>query len=279
MSGVEDELNEEELEALVRAAVLDAVENREEPPRGSVSDIVVFGVGAKLAIKRSVMSTVRELIGKQAFLSGPLKDAAAKTADLSSQAEALWETLKTVQKSLEEEYGPAEPVPVEPAAESKSHVNGTTDTHRHAEPVATEPELATPNVPANVPDVAHVESAAQEPGQTQKKPRRQKAPNEGKFELTDIVVNGIQVAFHEKASQEFRSFFRAFVAEITKGPVRPSWAIRLAKEHGWNVVRGTVVAQIESYIGDLSKWKDEKGEAWWTLPSHDGPAGTERRTR
>lgn len=289
----EDEfLNEEGLETLVKESVLAAVEKREVPPRGSPENVVMVGLGARETIRRAVMSSVSELIGRQMLTAGPLKDAAEKVSKVSSHAEELWGALKAIEKSLEEEpeveavqpqeptkepvaaqepakdAKPGTPTPVEtPAAVSETHDNiiKITVAAEHDDEKTPEPKKP---------------EARQEPDKTAAKTSEKAAAKKPEDEETDIVVNGIKITFFAKSSPAFRAFFREFVGEILKGPVRPSWAIKRAQAHGWNVVRGTVLAQIENYLGDLSKWKDEDGEAWWSLPKQDGtPVGSTRRTR
>lgn len=102
-----------------------------------------------------------------------------------------------------------------------------------------------------------------------------------------VVIGGRLIPFRAKASPEFKAFFREFAAKIAAGPVRPNWVLRLAADHGYGhgeknpkgAVRGTVVYQIEDYLGSISKWKDDVGDQWWSLPSDDGgvPVGGRNR--
>jgi len=97
--------------------------------------------------------------------------------------------------------------------------------------------------------------------------------------ITSVNVGSFEIPLGETTPNEFRTFFAEFVQTIQQGPVSPSWALQCARRHGYNVVRGTVVAQIESYLGDLSKGKDKDGNNWWWIPGWNDPEPGSMRSR
>ena len=277
----DDALSASDLESLARDAVMAAVDGRREPPAPPADETVVFGPGAKVAIMRGVMAATRELLSSQFLLSGPLKEAAGGVSELVTDTNALWKTLEEIDSTLATimrepsvavtaPAAKAEPVTdkiePEPVSAAKTELVSAANTELVA---AAEPK---PGQPANAEPVAAVT-----PEQSKIESPRSDAPCQ--ISDTPIVVNGLEVTFTDRTPEGFKSFLREFVEHISKGPVRPLLAHTLAKKHGWNVKsKGTISYQIDSYLGVLTKGKDEKGEAWWSLPgSNTAPTGEVRR--
>lgn len=263
---IDEFLSANELEQLVRSSVHEAVDGSVVPPANANVSVLV-GEGVRLAIKRGVMIAVRELVGGQ-LLAGQLKQAAEKVKKAAEEAEALWNAIKEHDKEVVLSATPSwdgitatEVVVEEPEAPASDHK----EIHKI---------LSFKSSGAKVASAAIVdENSVKDAAAAQTPPE-----DEVVTTSTDIIVNGIRVIFSKSANPAFKPFLRAFVEQIKKGPVRPIWVYKLAQDHGWLVTsKGTIAYQIENHIGELGKWRDEKGDSWWSLPGDtETPAGTKR---
>jgi hypothetical protein len=255
----DDVITVSELEVLVRESVMDAVIDRSDPlDEAHPETIVLVGPHARTSIKRAVLKTVKDLIGRNALLSGPLHDATKKLAEAHALAEEVWKELEEIDAFLnQQEGGPA--------------VSGHDESSDEHQPL---PEPESPTAP---PEIAE-EIAETEPRETRPpedvapaKRARSKEPGSQSSKTRTVVltmtVNGVNIEFTDKTPAAFRAFFPEFVAAIAKGPVKPRWALELAQRHGYKASMNTLRFQLDTYLGVLRKFKDETGEAMWALPT------------
>lgn len=297
-------LDASQLEQLVKKAVHEAAQGG-EIPRGNDDASVLIGHGVSEAIRRAVMVAMKDLMGAQ-LLQGPLKEAALKVKKAAEEAEALWNAIRgydagVTAKEIEvtEVAAGSQPVAVEkkpetlktPEALATEHGSDSDEDVATAaalpasvSPAATHPVAmppATEKVSISVPPMKPFEPKTDTikitiGAEKVDAPASQQTPEATESDI--VVVCGVKLKFYKNTNPAFRTFLPAFVEMIKKSPVRPAWAYDLAEKHGWNVVsKGTISRQIDYHLGVLSRWRDEKGDSWWSLPGDtQTPAGTKR---
>jgi len=270
----EEILTAGQVEQLVREAALEAASGVETPGAENGEAHVVVGPGVRTAIRRGVMIAMKDLLG-QALLDGPLKAASEKVKRAAAEAEALWNAIKEYDSSVVRvDLSSAWEGLTVKEVETETIEDMPVETKMAPIPMPPTPkEARNPFVPKT--DVIKIASIPKdhEPPRSPSAPE----PQETDGDLA-VNVNGLKVTFSKNANPAFIPFLRAFVEQIKKGPVRPTWVYKLAQDHGWGVTsKGTVSFQIENHIGELSKWRDEKGDSWWSLPGDtETPSGTKR---
>lgn len=138
----EDVMSRDDFASLVRESVLRAVHGGrvQSPPAPSdADDTLIIGAGARAVVEQAVVATIKELLGRHALLSGPLKELAARLDAAQADANELRAMLREVDATLAQSQTQA--------AKASAPVVAP-PTQKPSAPVAAVPAPARPNKPA-----------------------------------------------------------------------------------------------------------------------------------
>lgn len=124
----EDVMSRDELSALVRDSVLRAVHGGrvQSASTHDSGDSIVVGAGARAVIEHSVVAAIKDLLGRQALLSGPLRELAERLESARADAVELRAQLREFDSMLAQAkikpvvLAPAQPVATDPAKSTES---------------------------------------------------------------------------------------------------------------------------------------------------------------
>lgn len=278
-------MSEVDLDRVIRKAVFDAA-------RGDLADnvdpsaetLVLAGPTVSVAVRRAVMKSVERLrvmekIGSGGpLVAGQLAIAGAKFEAAASEAESLWKVLKELNESLPVEAEDEADLPAAPVTPAVPEAQPGVREDRRSDRETKDEEPAIPGHEAGEParKIEEPVRAAVSESPTQEAASPPAGPPVSPAEVLAKLRSTVE--FGDKTPPAFKSFFWEFAERLSKEPVRPRDALDMARQHGYGASMNTLRFQLDNYLGILSKWKDEEGEAWWSMPGTGGrPTGRRRK--